>query len=132
MLPKTGKVLPKGDGKEPSKLTYAAAVAAALRSELGDSHRAIKMVMKWTGASERTAKNWLTGTRGPTGEHLVALVRHSDAVLEVFLQLTGRETSLISVQLANTRSRLAEILESIDNLLASKPRARADHRPLRP
>ena len=28
MLPKTGKVLPKDDGKGPSKLTYAAAVAA--------------------------------------------------------------------------------------------------------
>lgn len=132
MLPKTGKVLPKDDGKGPSKLTYAAAVAAALRSELGDSHRAIKIVMKWTAASERTAKNWLTGTRGPTGEHLVGLVRHSDAVLEVFLQLTGRETSLVSAQLANARSRLAEILESIDDLLASKPRARADHRSPRP
>ena len=88
--------------------------------------------MKWTAASERTAKNWLTGTRGPTGEHLLALVRHSDAVLEVFLQLTGRETSLVSAQLANARSQLAEILESIDDLLAGKPRARPEHRSPRP
>ena len=34
-------------------------------------------------ARERTAKNWFAGTRGPTSEHLVSLVRHSDAVLAV-------------------------------------------------
>jgi hypothetical protein len=56
MLPKTGKVLPRRDGGAPSKLSYAAAVSTALRNELGDSHRAIKIVMRWTGASERTAK----------------------------------------------------------------------------
>lgn len=120
MLPKTGKVLPKQDERGTSKLTYAAAVAAALRTELGDSHRAIKIVMKWTGASERTAKNWLTGTRGPTGDHLVSLVRHSDAVLKIFLQLAGRETSLVSVNLAYARSRLAQVLGSIDDLLATE------------
>ena len=126
MLPKTGKLLPKRDGRGPSKLTYAAAVAAALRTELGGSHRAIKIVMKWTGASERTAKNWLTGARGPTGEHLVSLVRHSDAALEVFLQLAGREASLVSVNLAYARSQLAQVLGSIDDLLATEPRQGAD------
>jgi hypothetical protein len=126
MLPKTGKLLPKGDGRGPFKLTYAAAVAAALRTELGDSHRAIKIVMKWTGASERTAKNWLTGVRGPTGEHLVSLVRHSDAVLEIILQLSGREASLVSVNLAYARSQLAQVLDSIDDLLATEPRQSAD------
>lgn len=126
MLPKTGKALPKRDGRGPSGLTYAAAVAAALRTELGDSHRATKVVMKWTGASERTAKNWLTAARGPTGEHLISLVRHSDAVLEVFLQIAGREASLVSVKLAYARSQLAQVLDSIDDLLASEPRRQSD------
>jgi hypothetical protein len=126
MLPKTGKVLPRRYGRGPSKPTYAAAVATALRTELGDSHRAIKLVMKWTGASERTAKNWLIGARGPTGEHLVSLVCHSDAVLESFLQLAGREGALVSVKLAYARSKVAEILDSIDNLLANEQRQHAD------
>lgn len=119
---KTGKLLPKRDGGELSKLTYAAVVAVALRTELGDSHRAIKIVMKWTGASERTAKNWLTGARGPTGEHLVSLVRHSDATLEIFLQLAKRETALVSLDLADVRSRLVEALGSIEQLLSAERR----------
>jgi hypothetical protein len=65
--------------------------------------------MKWTGASERTAKNWLTGARGPTGKHLVSLVHHSDAVLEMLLQLAGRQASLVSVNLAYARSKLARV-----------------------
>jgi hypothetical protein len=76
MLPKTGKFLPKGELRVSSEFTYAAAVALALRDALGDSHRAIKIVMRWTGASERTVKNWFAGTRGPRGEHLISLVRH--------------------------------------------------------
>jgi hypothetical protein len=117
MLPKTGKALPKGDGRAAASLTYAAAVALALRDELGDSHRAIKVVMRWTGASERTVKNWFAATRGPTGEHLVSLVRHSDGVLHAFLRLSGREASMVAVNLADARSRLVEILEVVDELL---------------
>lgn len=42
-----------------TKLDYRLEIAAALRRELGGSHQAIKASMNWTGASERTAKNWL-------------------------------------------------------------------------
>jgi len=44
---------------------YRTAIADALRRELGPTHQAIKTVMRWTGASERTAKYWLSGERGP-------------------------------------------------------------------
>jgi hypothetical protein len=118
MLPKMGKVLPKRDGRGASSSSYATAVALALRNELGDSHRAIKVVMRWTGASERTAKNWFAGTRGPTGEHLVSLVRHSDAVLEVFLRLAGREALLVTASLIEARSKLTDVLGTIDDLLS--------------
>jgi hypothetical protein len=117
MLPKTGKVLPKGDGTAAAGLTYAAAVALALRDELGDSHRAIKVVMRWTGASERTVKNWFAGTRGPTGEHLVSLVSYSDSVFHAFLRLTAREASMVAVNLADARSKLVKILEMVNELL---------------
>jgi hypothetical protein len=48
------------------------------------------MAMRRTGASERTVKYWLAGERGPSGDHLIALARHSDAVLFMLLALAGR------------------------------------------
>ena len=69
---------------------YRKAVADALRRELGPTHQAIKTVMRWTGASERTAKYWLSGERGPSGEHLIRLAQHSDAVLITTLTMAGR------------------------------------------
>jgi hypothetical protein len=101
-------------------------VAAALHDELGNSHRAIKIVMRWTGVSERTAKYWFAGTKGPTGEHLISLIRHSDAVLTIFLQLTGREASALAIKLVEARVKLAEMLVSIDQLLNDGPTRRSD------
>ena len=69
---------------------YRKAVAAALRAELGPTHRAIKTAMRWTGASERTVKYWLSGERGPSGEHLILLAQHSDAVLMTILTMAER------------------------------------------
>lgn len=69
---------------------YRKAIADALRREVGPTHQAIKTVMRWTGASERTAKYWLSGERGPSGEHLIKLAMHSDAVLMVILTMANR------------------------------------------
>lgn len=71
-------------------IDYRKAMAMALHEELGLTNRAIKMAMRWTGASERTVKYWLAGERGPSGDHLIALARHSDAVLFMLLALAGR------------------------------------------
>jgi hypothetical protein len=62
------------------------------------------------------AKNWFAGTRGSSGEHPVSLVRHSDAVLEVFLRLARREASVVTVGLIDARSKLAEMLVTVDEL----------------
>ena len=69
---------------------YRKAVATALRTELGPTHQAIKTAMRWTGASERTAKYWLSGERGPSGEHLILLAQHCDAVLVTILTMAER------------------------------------------
>jgi hypothetical protein len=69
---------------------YRRAIADALRQELGPTHRAIKTAMRWTGASERTVKYWLSGERGPSGEHLILLAQHSDAVLTTILTMAER------------------------------------------
>jgi hypothetical protein len=41
----------------------------------------IAMVMRSSGASERTTKGWLLGKYGPGGEHLIALLANSEMAL---------------------------------------------------
>lgn len=113
MLPKTGIVFPDGEKSG----TYAVAVAYALRNELGGTHQAAKTLMRWTGASERTVKNWLAGASGPSGQHLVALIHHSDAVLEVLLLLAGRQQIAATKKLVQLRELLAGALVQIDRLM---------------
>lgn len=43
------------------------------------------------GASERTVKYWISGERGPSGEPLIALARHSDIVFHMVLMLASRQ-----------------------------------------
>ncbi len=90
---KMGTVVQKMGTTVPSaadQARYRQAIADALRRELGPTHQAIKTVMRWTGASERTAKYWLSGERGPSGEHLIRLARQSDAVLITILTMSER------------------------------------------
>jgi len=62
MFPKEGNVLPPRSREGASGKRYAATIAAALRAELGETYQAIKIVMRWTGANERTVMNWLGAT----------------------------------------------------------------------
>jgi hypothetical protein len=117
MLPKEGKTFPAG--KDPGE--YASAIAQALERELGDSHRAIKVTMRWTGAGERTVKNWFAGRNGPNGQHLVELLRRSDEVLKVLLQLAGRDEILVANTLLGARDKLAEMLTLIHLLMDGIP-----------
>src|SRR4030081_1421126 len=92
MFPKTGrKIPPRSDGPSDD---YASSVARALKAELGSSHQAIKTLMRWTGANERTAKNWLSGANVPSGEHLLEIIGHSDLVFECVMQLIDRKIVL--------------------------------------
>ena len=93
MRVKIGTVVPKMGTfvhlvEEPTD--YRTAIALALDEELDDTHRAIKTAIRWTGASECTVTYLFSGERGPRGDHLIALARHSDAVLYVVLALAGR------------------------------------------
>lgn len=120
MFPKEGIKLPSGSHKE----DYAGAIADALRTELGQSHRATKTLMRWTGASDRTAKNWLGGYCGPNGGHLVQLARESDTVLSTLLALAGRHQHMLGADLLSIRGGLVVALEVVDQLLAmQQPRA---------
>lgn len=119
---KKGKSFPGGKGSgngdgHGSGSPVVRAVRDALRQELGSTHAAAKTVARWTGANERTVKNWLSGYCGPSGEHLVALARHSDEVLVTFLALAGRTELATVASLAQVRGRVRQMLASLDGLL---------------
>ena len=90
-VPKTGTNVHLEAEVADYRTAIAIAIAAALRDELGLTHRAVKTAMRWTGASERTVKYWIAGERGPSGEHLIALARHSDIVFHMVLMLANRQ-----------------------------------------
>lgn len=96
---------------------YAAEIARALHTELGETHQATKTLMRWTNANERTVKNWLAGNNGPRGEHLVALVKHSDLALAAFLGMAGRPHALTASELPSLRQKLQVAVEGIDSCL---------------
>lgn len=110
MLPKTGKGFRRGAQGE----GYAVLIAASLRKELGTTHAAAKILMRWTGASERTAKNWLSGSSGPSGEHLIELLRHSDVILGAVLHMAGRGGAIYAAQLTELHSSLIAAAAAIE------------------
>jgi hypothetical protein len=90
MIQKNGNFLPGVPSGRPPKFDYAEVIGIALRSELGSNPQSAQIVANWTGATERTAQNWLSGIAGPNGLYLIRLLRKSDAVLETVLSLAAR------------------------------------------
>ena len=115
MFPKRGNRFP---GTKYDRV-YAATIAEALRRELGETHQAIKTVVRWTGASDRTAKNWFCAARGPNGPHLVALASHSEAVFEALLVMLGKQALLAAKKVIDARYQLKELVDFIDSLTDS-------------
>ena len=116
MLPKKGKSFPKKSLHGPERHQFAIEISKALRAELGGTHQAVKTIMRWTRASERTIKNWLDGSHGPSGHHLIDVIRHSDAVYLLVLQSAGREHAHAMVRLADLRTQLEATLAVMDQL----------------
>jgi hypothetical protein len=119
MLPKTGIVFPSGENLG----SYPEAIAYALKCELGASHQAAKTVMAWTGAGERTVKNWLAGISGPSGQHLVDLMRRSDAVVAVLMMLAGRQQVIAAQRLIDVRNKLLETVEQVDAIMGNNAKS---------
>ena len=70
----------------------------------------------WTGANEKTVKNWFAGRYGPSGEHLAVLVQRSDEVLSTFLVMAGREDLMAAVKLAAAEKAIIELLEAVRSI----------------
>ena len=61
-------------------------------------------------------KNWFSGRYGPSGEHLVALARHSDEVLGTFLAMAGRENLMVVTKLVAAEEAIQDLLAAVRRL----------------
>jgi hypothetical protein len=95
---------------------FARAIAEALRRDFGDTHAAVKTVVALTNANERAVKNWFSAKNGPTGRHLVDLVRSSDEVLEAVLRMSGRNDLILAKKLGDSKQTLIKMLKLIGEL----------------
>jgi hypothetical protein len=86
----------------------------ALQSELGASRRATKTVMGWTGVCDRAARNWINGSGGVSGVHLLQLARQSDAVWRMVIGLSSREEAILSFDIHAVEVAMSRALGSIE------------------
>ena len=113
----SGKAFPKSVERGAiSSAQFAEAIAEALHREFGQAHAAVKKIAALTGANERAVKNWVYAKNGPSGEFLVALIRHSEEVLESILLLSGRSELVRAKKLVDARQKLGEMLALIDEI----------------
>ncbi len=98
--------------------SFADAVALAIKAEFGATPSTAKRVARLVSANERCVRNWLDGKNGPSGEHLIRLMRHSEMVTHSVLSLAGRATLYGGTDLAAIRGCLVELIAKIDELRA--------------
>jgi hypothetical protein len=117
-FPKKGKSFPKGGSGGGSDFSiddhaFAMKIASALRTELKDRNSRAKLVAGWTGANERTVKNWILGRYAPCGRHLVVLARHSDQVLNAILLMAGRQDLLLARKIEDLRQKVFDLADAM-------------------
>ncbi len=115
-FPKKGKSFPNSRGGGGSDFSvddhaFAMKIASALKSELRDRNSRAKLVAGWTGANERTVKNWIVGRYAPCGRHLVVLAQHSDQVLYAILAMAGRQDLLLVRKFEDLRQRVFDLAD---------------------
>jgi hypothetical protein len=117
-FPKRGKSFPKRGGHGGSDFSlddhaFAIKIASALTSELKDRNSRAKLVAGWTGANERTVKNWISGRYAPCGRHLVVLAQHSDQVLNAILLMADRHDRFLGGNVEDLRQKVLELMAII-------------------
>lgn len=114
---KNGKTFPDKLGDD--GLSIAETIAAALKSEFGQTPGSVKTVGRLTRANGRAVKNWFDGSNAPSGDNLVCLLRHSDSVLNAVLRLAGREELLIASRLIEAHHTMRALVLEMDDLRGS-------------
>lgn len=116
MFPKKGSSFPVGRDTL-TDTEFAQVIASALKVEFGSTRNGTKMIMKWTGVSDRTAKNWLNGTNAPSGVHLILLARESNAVLKAIMLMAERPEMSLGASLLSLRRVLGETMAALDQMM---------------
>lgn len=116
MFPKKGSSFPAGRDAL-TDAEFAQVIASALKVEFGSTRNGAKMLMRWTGVSERTAKNWLNGTNAPRGVHLILLARESNAILKAMMLMADRPQMSLGASLLSLRRLLSETLAALDQIM---------------
>ena len=116
-LPKKGEELPSVRTRQEQAREFTQAIAEALREELARG-ASIKTIMAWTGAGERTVKEWLAGSNAPRAFQLECLFRSSEAVYERMLTRTGRRPVANRRALEALKGKLSNFNDAIDAALA--------------
>jgi len=129
-FPKKGKSFPKSGGPNSPNgdgggldgtIDFALEIASALERTLRDRNARIKTIAGWTGANERTVKNWLSGQYGPCGAHLVVLIQHSDEVLNAVLSMGRRHDLVVAQKLGDLEQRMLELMSALQELRSRGP-----------
>ncbi|WP_375786313.1 hypothetical protein ACE10Z_01145 [Bradyrhizobium sp. Pha-3] len=95
---------------------FAMEIAAALQRASVESGLQIKTVAGWTGANERTVKNWFSGQYGPSGEHLLVLAGHSHEVFKTMLGMMERQDLLVALEFVEIEDRIARLMMLMQEL----------------
>ena len=72
--------------------------------------------MLWTGVCDRAARTWIHGGGGMSGLHLIQLMRHSDPVWSLVLELSAREEAAVSFEVHAVEVALAKATGAIEVL----------------
>lgn len=115
-LPKKGEELPSARIRRERAREYAYAIAKALKEELTRG-ASIKTIMAWTGAGERTVKEWLAGSTAPRAFQVECLMRSSDLVYERLMVRTGRRPVVSRESLKALKEQVTRLVEEIDAAL---------------
>lgn len=116
-FPNSGNIFPE-HRQDAGPLSFAKLISTALRASLRGQASSIKTVARWTGAHERTVKNWFAGDRAPTGDHFLRLAANSPAVLAAFLAAIQRTDCLVMADIEEARAKVAAALLALDAVRA--------------
>jgi hypothetical protein len=75
-----------------------------------------KKIMNWTNAGERTVKGWTSASSGPSGDHLIELMRESDLVFARVLLLAGRD-AIDHKSVAALRKQLVSLHQVVETMM---------------
>jgi hypothetical protein len=116
-LPKKGEKLPSDQARQQLAQEFTQSIAAALKEEMARG-ASIKTIMAWTGAGERTVKEWLAGTYAPRSFQLECLFRSSEAVYARVMARTGRKAIVNRERLEAIRGQLTDLAGAINAALS--------------